>query len=119
VATYAKIQLVAFERAALSAGNDCVVCDLNTKAGIVKLGVLICYDRVFLETTRILRLKGAELTVIPLCDGINDQKLAMLQTRTYDNQVGVVMTNYYDPDPREANGSLSHMMESYKMKLEQ
>ena len=29
------------------------------------------------------------------------------------------MTNYYDPDPREANGSLSHMMESYKMKLEQ
>ncbi len=104
VMTYAKTHLATFEREALVAGESYEVSDLDTKAGNVKVGVLICYDMVFPETARILRLLGAELILIPLADGINSHKHALLRTRAYDNQVGVAMTNFYHSDPREANG---------------
>ncbi len=48
----------------LTAGNDFYVAGLDTAQGNVKIGSMICYDREFPESARILMLKGK-----PDCNG--------------------------------------------------
>ena len=45
----------------LESGDDFHVCDFLG----VKLGVMICYDREYPESARILMLKGAEIILVP------------------------------------------------------
>ena len=66
VLTYAKVHTCDFgEECRLSAGEDFYVADLDTAEGSVKIGAMICYDREFPESARILMLKGAELILVP------------------------------------------------------
>ncbi len=46
----------------LTPGEDFYVTDLDTARGPVRVGAMICYDREFPESARLLMLKGAELT---------------------------------------------------------
>ncbi len=59
---YAKVHTCDFsvERNLMS-GQDFYVTTLDTACGEVKVGAMICYDREFPESARILMLKGAEL----------------------------------------------------------
>ena len=58
VMTYAKVHTCDFDvERNLTPGEDFYVVDLNTKAGEVKVGAMICYDREFPESARILMLK--------------------------------------------------------------
>lgn len=58
--TYAKVHTCDFgDEARLTAGEDFYVAQLDTGAGEVKVGAMICYDREFPESARILMLKGA------------------------------------------------------------
>src|SRR5262245_58338923 len=53
----------------LTPGDDFYVCTLDTEQGELKVGAMICYDREFPESARILMLKGAELILTPnACD---------------------------------------------------
>ncbi len=63
VLTYAKVHTCDFAamEAACTPGDDFYVCTLDTDQGEVKIGVMICFDREFPESARILMLKGAEL----------------------------------------------------------
>lgn len=61
VGTYSKSHPVGDERVHLKRGNKYPVWD--TKLG--KIGILICYDVCFPETSRILALKGAQLILVP------------------------------------------------------
>lgn len=64
--TYAKVHTCDFDvERNLTAGNDFYVTTLDTACGEVKVGAMICYDREFPESTRILMLKGAELILVP------------------------------------------------------
>ena len=58
--TYAKVHTCDFdEERNLTPGEDFYVAQLDTAAGQVKVGAMICYDREFPESARILMLKGA------------------------------------------------------------
>ena len=59
---YAKVHTCDFDAEHhLTPGDDFYVTDLDTESGEVKVGAMICYDREFPESARILMLKGAEL----------------------------------------------------------
>ena len=74
-----------------------------TKYG--KIGLLICYDVCFPETSRILALKGADLLCVPIaCRHLSyfrNWTLAILNARALDNVLyvaGVCMTGNAFPD---------------------
>ena len=59
VLSYAKVHTCDFDvERALTPGDDFYVADLDTEAGVVKVGAMICYDREFPESARILMLKA-------------------------------------------------------------
>jgi predicted amidohydrolase len=51
-----------------------------------KVGIMICADRRWPETTRTLRLQGARLILNPTYGMRNDLNEAMMRTRAYENQ---------------------------------
>lgn len=98
VMTYAKVHTCDFGmEAACTPGDDFYVCDLDTRAGHVKLGAMICYDREFPESARILMLKGAEIILTPNSCELEESRIGQFRARAYENMVGVAMTNYPAP----------------------
>ena len=73
----------------LESGDDFYVCDYHG----VKLGVIICYDREYPESARILMLKGAEIILVPNDCGSMHPRVQALSTRAYENMCGVAMAN--------------------------
>ena len=66
VLSYAKVHTCDFgEEKYLTAGNCFPVAGLDTAEGNVRVGAMICYDREFPESARILMLEGAELVFVP------------------------------------------------------
>ncbi|MCK5449658.1 carbon-nitrogen hydrolase family protein [Candidatus Pacearchaeota archaeon] len=76
------------------AGEKFPVAELKTSEGIVKIGVMICYDREFPEVARILMLHGAELILVPNACILENNRIAQFQSRGFENMVGVAMANY-------------------------
>jgi predicted amidohydrolase len=100
VMTYAKVHTCDFDltlEAACTPGDDFHVCDLDTEAGDVKIGAMICYDREFPESARILMLKGAELILTPNACNLGVHRIGQFRARAFENMVGVAMTNYAAP----------------------
>jgi predicted amidohydrolase len=98
VLTYAKVHTCEFDvEAALTPGDGFPVCTLETERGAVKVGFMICYDREFPESARILMLEGAELILTPNACELESHRLSQFKTRAYENMVGVAMTNYAAP----------------------
>lgn len=97
--TYAKVHTCDFDKeCSLTPGDDFFVRDLDTVHGPVKVGAMICYDREFPESARILMLKGAEIILIPNACTMDDLRISQLKTRSYENMVAVAMTNYAMPN---------------------
>jgi predicted amidohydrolase len=108
ILTYAKVHTCDFGpmEAALTPGDDFYVATLSTKRGEVRLGAMICYDREFPESARILMLKGAEVILTPNACELEANRLVQFRTRAYENMVGVAMANYAAP---QQNGhSVAH-----------
>jgi len=96
--TYAKVHTCDFDREiALTPGYEFPVCSLDTAAGEVKVGAMICFDREFPESARMLMLKGAELILTPNACDLEQNRLAQFRTRAMENMVGVAMANYAAP----------------------
>lgn len=96
--TYAKVHTCDFSlEASCTPGDGFHVCTLDTSAGQVEIGAMICYDREFPESARILMLKGAEIILTPNACTIEPHRIAQFKTRAYENMVGVAMTNYAAP----------------------
>ncbi len=96
--TYAKVHTCDFSFDALCApGDDFYVCNLDTAAGEVKIGAMICYDREFPESARILMLKGAEIILTPNACELEQNRLGQFRAHAYENMVGVAMANYAAP----------------------
>jgi predicted amidohydrolase len=92
---YRKTHLFHFERAVFAPGDTGFkVFDLPTDEGIVKLGVMICYDWRFPESARSLALQGAELIAIPSNIVTRTGMLhSVLQTRAFENKVIVAFAD--------------------------
>ncbi len=101
---YAKVHTCAFdEERMLSGGDDFCVADLDLEGGAVRIGTMICFDREFPESARILMLKGAELILAPNACPMEINRLSALRTRTYENMVAVATCNYPEGQP-DCNG---------------
>jgi predicted amidohydrolase len=97
--TFAKVHTCdwSLDEATLTPGQDFPVCTLDTGHGEVRVGAMICYDREFPESARILMLNGAEIILTPNGCDLESHRLAQFRTRAYENMVGVAMANYAGP----------------------
>ena len=101
---YSKVQTCAFaDEVVLDGGDDFYVADLDFGRGKVKFGSMICFDREFPESARILMLKGAELILAPNACPMEINRLSALRTRAYENMVAVATCNYPKGHP-DCNG---------------
>lgn len=95
VLAYAKVHTCDFDvERYLSSGEDFYVCDLDTDCGTVKVGAMICYDREFPESARILMLKGAELILVPNACPMEINRISQLRARAFENMLAVATCNY-------------------------
>jgi predicted amidohydrolase len=95
---YAKVHTCDFSlECAITPGDAFPVCALDTSAGIVNVGAMICFDALFPEAARVLMLEGAELILIPNSSDYEPWRIGVLQTRAIENMVAIAMTNYPGP----------------------
>ena len=95
VLTYAKVHTCDFDAEwHLTPGEGFYVSDLDTAAGMVKTGAMICFDREFPESARILMLQGAELILVPNACPMEINRLAQLRGRAYENMLAIATCNY-------------------------
>lgn len=104
VLTYAKVHTCEFgAEADLMPGEDFYVTDLDTPLGSVKAGAMICYDREFPESARILMLKGAEIILVPNACPMEINRLSQLRARAFENMTAICTCNYPGTVP-DCNG---------------
>lgn len=95
VLKYAKVHTCDFgDECRLTAGDDFYTADLDTEQGRVKVGAMICYDREFPESARILMLKGAEIILVPNACPMEINRISQLRARAYENMTGIATVNY-------------------------
>ncbi len=101
---YAKVHTCDFDvERNLTAGEDFYVTTLDTSCGKVKTGAMICYDREFPESARILMLKGAELILVPNACPMEINRLSQLRARAFENMLAIATCNYPKTVP-DCNG---------------
>ena len=101
---YAKVHTCDFSvERNLTPGEEFYVTTLDTSCGKVKIGAMICYDREFPESARILMLKGAEVVLAPNACPLEINRLAALRTRAYENMLAIATCNYPAGQP-DCNG---------------
>jgi N-carbamoylputrescine amidase len=99
VMTYAKVHTCDpdVRDSSCTPGDDLHVATLDTDKGSVKVGAMICYDRGFPESARILMLKGAELILVSNACLLEPHRIGMTKARADENMVGIVTANYATP----------------------
>ncbi len=101
---YSKVHTCDFgDECMLDGGDEFFVADLDTEEGIIKVGSMICYDREFPESARILMLKGAELLLVPNACPMEINRLSQLRGRAFENMVAIATCNYPCNQP-DCNG---------------
>ena len=101
---YAKVHTCDFDKERiLSSGEDFYVVDLDIGRDKIKVGAMICFDREFPESARILMLKGAEVILAPYACPMEINRLSALRTRAYENMLAVATCNYPKGQP-DCNG---------------
>ena len=101
---YAKVHTCDFDKERiLSSGEDFYVVDLDIGRDKIKVGAMICFDREFPESARILMLKGAEVILAPNACPMEINRLSALRTRAYENMLAVATCNYPKGQP-DCNG---------------
>lgn len=104
---YAKVHTCDFSvEHHLTPGDDFYVTMLDTSCGEIQVGVMICYDREFPESARILMLKGAELILVPNACPMEINRLSQLRARAYENMTAIATCNYPENVP-DCNGGSS------------
>jgi predicted amidohydrolase len=108
--TYSKVHTCSFDlpEHALVPGETYPVARLETGAGPVDVGAMICFDREFPEAARALSLGGAELILVPNACELEANRLGQVRARAFENMAAVAVVNYAAPPARrgaaEENG---------------
>ena len=101
---YSKVHTCDFDvEKVLSSGDDFYVADLDLGFTKVKIGTMICFDREFPESARVLMFKGAEIILAPNACPMEINRLSALRTRAYENMLAVCTCNYPAGQP-DCNG---------------
>ncbi len=99
---YAKVHTCDFaDEKDVESGKEFKVCNFNG----IQLGVMICYDREYPESARVLMLKGAEIILVPNDCTSMKPRIQALSTRAYENMLGVAMAN---PNGANAGNSCAY-----------
>ena len=80
--------------AVLAPGEGFRTATVPTRAGAVELGVMICFDREFPESARVLALSGAELITCPNACWLCDDRIGQFRCRAFENMTAVALANY-------------------------
>ncbi|MUK87498.1 carbon-nitrogen hydrolase family protein [Ornithinibacillus sp. L9] len=91
IGTYRKVHLYETEKEVFTAGNEFNV--FETKIG--RIGLMICFDLDFPESTRILNLKGADIVLSPTNNMVPYQRYheAYVRSRSMENELPIVSCN--------------------------
>lgn len=101
---YAKVHTCDFgEERRLTPGDGFFTVCLDTERGPVKVGAMICYDREFPESARVLMLEGAEIVLVPNACPMEINRISQLRARAFENMMGMVTVNYPQGQP-DCNG---------------
>ena len=92
----------------LMRGEAFPVCTLDTAAGEVRVGAMICYDREFPESARLLMLGGAEFILVPNACPMEINRLAQLRARAYENMTAIATCKYPKGEPKRAPDCNGH-----------
>lgn len=104
---YAKVHTCDFgAEKALTAGDAFFVTTLDTAKGDVQVGAMICYDREFPESARLLMLQGAEVVLVPNACPMEINRLSQLRGRAFENMMAIATCNYPATVP-DCNGGSS------------
>jgi len=97
--TYAKVHTCSFDlpEHELARGTQFPVARLETRAGLVAVGAMICFDREFPEAARVLALGGAELLLVPNACELEANRLGQVHARAFENMAAVAVANYAAP----------------------
>ena len=108
--TYGKVHTCCYQipEVACTPGAGFHVAELDTRDGPVKIGAMICYDREFPESARLLMLGGAEVILTPNACTLTEYdsiRIHQFRARAFENMVGVAMANY--PAPQHDGHSIA------------
>jgi predicted amidohydrolase len=84
-------------------GRDFAVAEIQTSAGPLKIGLMICMDREYAEAARQLSRAGAEIALVPnscrlAADGpYGDVRIAQTRGRAFEAVIGIAVANYPAP----------------------
>lgn len=103
-----KVYICDFDRfspdAACDRGKGFSVAQIETTAGPVTVGLMICMDREYPEAARSLSNQGAEIALVPNCcrlatdgDVSPDVRIAQMRGRAYETVMGIAVANYPAP----------------------
>ena len=102
---YSKVHVCTYElEGRCRAGAGFEVVTLDTAKGPVEVGAMICFDREFPESARVLGLKGAEIVLVPNACELDEHRLAQFKIRAFENKAVFAMTNY--PSPKHNGNSI-------------
>ncbi len=88
---YSKVHTVDSKMEAyMQPGDRFQTCELDYGRGKIKLGAMICFDRDFPESARVLMLQGSEIIIVPNACYMSQIRLEQLKIRAYENMVGIV-----------------------------
>ena len=105
--TYAKVHTCDFDvERNLTPGEGFSTVALDTACGEVQVGAMICFDREFPESARILMLQGAELILVPNACPMEINRLSQLRARAFENMLAIATCNYPEGVP-DCNGGSS------------
>ncbi len=102
---YAKVHTCDFSAEKdITSGEEFFVSEIDTvSCGTMKIGAMICFDREFPESARILMLKGAEVILAPNACPMEINRLSALRARAYENMLAIATCNYPESVP-DCNG---------------
>ena len=108
--TYGKVHTCCYEipEVVCSPGDGFRVSNLDTRAGTVKVGAMICHDREFPESARLLMIDGAELILTPNACSLKEYdsiRIYQFRARAFENMVAMAMANY--PGPKHDGHSIA------------
>jgi deaminated glutathione amidase len=101
-----KVHICDFDSPELACGRGMgfAVSGIETGAGPVTVGLMICMDREYAEAARSLSRQGAEVVLVPNCCDLaadpacGDVRIAQARGRAFETVVGIAVANY--PAPR-------------------
>lgn len=103
-----KVYICDFDRAspdsACERGKKFGVAQIETTAGPVKAGLMICMDREYPEAARSLSSQGVEIALVPNCCALAtdheiacDVRIAQARGRAFEMVMGIAVANYPAP----------------------